>query len=343
MTQEARAKRGEISAARPKKLRAVIEGTLDRYAGSTQVHLIGDERWGSYPAWRRENGAGRHKRNGVREVTAEEAQSFADHESARRTKVQHTRGVRVLKPIAVKPKDVHAVPFISDSTIRFEMSIFGAIMHYAVKKRYVPASQRFDERPKLKTMRRDEFTLEEYRKLHTVGRKWIGETDKPSSIWYRTVTYNMILIACNTGMRPVEMKNLRWRDIMPTKDREGREIVVLFVQGKDKSRKLVAPKSVGDYLERIRTISKATEPDDRVFTNVTGKPAKTLYSSLIADLMNEANLREGTQGVPRSTYSFRHTYATLRLQEGVDVYFLAEQMGTSVQMIENHYGQAHHS
>jgi hypothetical protein len=81
-------------------------------------------------------------------------------------------------------------------------------MNYAIKKRYVPASQRFDERPKLKSMRRDEFTLEEYRKLHTVGRKWIAEADKPSSIWYRTVTYNMILIACNTGMRPAEMKNL---------------------------------------------------------------------------------------------------------------------------------------
>jgi len=134
------------------------------------------------------------------------------------------------------------------------------------------------------------------------------------------------------------MKNLRWRDIMPAKDREGREIVVLFVQGKGKSRKLVAPKSVGEYLERIRVISKATEPNNRVFTNVTGKPAKTLYNSLIADLLNEANLREGTQGVPRSTYCFRHTYATLRLQEGVDVYFLAEQMGTSVHMIEQHYG-----
>jgi integrase len=88
-------------------------------------------------------------------------------------------------------------------------------------------------------MRRDEFTLEEYRKLHTVGRKWIAEADKPASVWYRTVTYNMILIACNPGMRPSEMKNLRWRDIMPAKDREGREIVVLFVQGKGKSRKLV--------------------------------------------------------------------------------------------------------
>jgi integrase len=125
---------------------------------------------------------------------------------------------------------------------------------------------------------------------------------------------------------------------MPAKDREGREIVVLFVQGKGKSRKLVAPKSVGDYLERIRSISRATELEDRVFTTVNGKPAQTLYVSLIADLLNKANLREGTQGVPRSIYCFRHTYATLRLQEGVDVYFLAEQMGTSVQMIEQHYG-----
>jgi integrase len=338
LTQEARAKRGEVSAARPKKVRAIIEGALDRYVGSTQVHLIGDELWGGYPAWRRANGAGRHKRNGVREVSDKMAQIFAEEEAERRTKTQQSLGIRVLKPIEVKPSEERTVPFISDSTIRFEMSIFGAVMNYAIKKHYVPASQRFDERPKLKSMRRDEFTLEEYRKLHTVGRRWIGKTDKPSSIWYRTLTYNMILIACNTGMRPAEMKNLRWRDIMPAKDREGREIVVLFVQGKGKSRKLVAPKSVGEYLERIRVISKATQLEDRVFTNIMGKPAKTLYNYLIGDLLNEANLREGTQGVPRSTYCFRHTYATLRLQEGVDVYFLAEQMGTSVHMIEQHYG-----
>jgi len=54
--------------------------------------------------------------------------------------------------------------------------------------------------------------------------------------------------------------------------------------------------------------------------------------------LTEAGLREGAHGVPRSTYCFRHTYATFRLQEGVDVYFLAEQMGTSVKMIEDHYG-----
>ena len=40
LTQEARATRGEISEARPKKVRAVLEGALKRDAGSIQVHLI---------------------------------------------------------------------------------------------------------------------------------------------------------------------------------------------------------------------------------------------------------------------------------------------------------------
>ena len=338
LTQEARARRGEINTARPRKLRAIIEGVLDRYVGSTQVHLIGDHLWGGYPAWRRENGAGRIKRNGVREISEDMAQAFADMEAERRTKVRRTLGIRVIKQIKIKPSEERMIPYISDSTIRFEMSIFGAVMNYAIKNKYVSASQHFDERPKLKTVRRDELTVDEYHKLHAVGRKWIVEAARPSSIWYRSVAYHMTLIACNTGMRPAEMKNLRWRDVMPAKDREGRDLVVLFVQGKGKSRKLVAPKSVADYLECIRILSKATEPSDSVFTNIKGKPAKTLYSSLVANLLKKANVRVGIQGIPRSTYCFRHTYATLRLEEGVDVYLLAEQMGTSVRMIESHYG-----
>jgi hypothetical protein len=58
------------------------------------VHLIGDELWGGYPAWRRANGAGRHKRNGVREVSDDMAQAFADNEAERRTKVQQTRRIK---------------------------------------------------------------------------------------------------------------------------------------------------------------------------------------------------------------------------------------------------------
>jgi integrase len=302
--QEERAKHGEISKERPKKLKAVINGALDAYVGSTQVHLIGLESWEGYPGHRRAHGEGRY-----------------------RDKV------------------------ISDNTIRFEMTIFRAVMAYAVKKRYAPASLKFESKAKLKVMRRDEFSIQEYRHLHTTARAWVKEAVRPSSHWYRSVAYAFVLIMCNTGMRPSEAKNLRWGDITPAKDRDGKDIVVLFVQGKGKSRKLVAPESVVEYLNRIRTIARTkskTKPgqivigdpgfDDPVFTIHTGEPAKTLYQNMVESLLIKAKLRDGVNGVPRSTYCFRHTYATLRLSEGVDVYFLAEQMGTSVKMIEDHYG-----
>jgi len=203
--------------------------------------------WAGYPAWRRENGAGRNRRNGVREISAEKAAALDARDASARARALVSMGIRKHRPAApsAAPTEGRTVAFISDSTIRFEMSIFGAVMNYAIKKRYVPASQRFDDRPKLKTMRRDEFTLEEYRHLHTVARSWVKAAIRPSSTWYRTVAYNFILIMCNTGMRPSEAKNLRWRDIGASQDRDGRELVVLFVQGKGKSRKLVAPKSVG--------------------------------------------------------------------------------------------------
>lgn len=288
--QQRRANAGEISANRIKNLKNVFECALDDYVGSTQIHLIGQDRWAQYPTWRRENGTGRFRER------------------------------------------------VSDSTIATEMGAFNAVMNFAISKRYVPASNRFEGRPKLKMPKRDAFTLEEYRKLHSVGRAWIKRATSPQGTWYRTICYNFMLIMCNTGMRPSEAKNLRWCDISPATDRDGREIVVLFVQGKGKSRKLVAPKSVGDYLDRVKAMSKATKPNDPVFTIINGKPAKFLYSDTVKQLLEEAELREGPGDIPRSTYCFRHTYATMRLSEGVDVYILAEQMGTSVKMIENHYG-----
>lgn len=342
--QERRAKRGEISLRRARIIRNILEGPLEEYVGSTQIHLIGDDHWDRYPTWRRETGEGRNPRNGVREVTGELAAKLAARAAATRAKTMEAlkaKGRRVT--FTRKPKSAdnkpRLVPFVSDMTIKLEMSIFGAAMNFAIKKRYRPASAKFETRPKFKTVRRDEFTLEEYRKLHTFARKsWIDKAPTTTSAWHRKITYNFILIMCNTGMRPAEAKNLRWRDIVPAKDRDGREIVVIYVHGKGKERKLVAPGSVGDYLERIREITKAAGPDDRVFTTITGKPALTLYSNTVEVLLRQAKLHTGPSGMPRTTYCFRHTYATFRLSEGVDVYFLAEQMGTSVKMIEDHYG-----
>lgn len=288
--QQRRANAGEISQGRVVNIKNKVNGPLNRYVGSTQIHLITQDRWSEYPLWRRENGEGRRRST------------------------------------------------ISDSTIRIEMSIFAAIMNYAISKRYVPAHHRFEGMPKLKSARRDEFTLEEYRKLHTKGRKWRSEATTPQGAWYRQMCYEFVLIMCNTGMRPPEAKNLRWRDITAAKDKDGQEILVIYVRGKGKERKLIAPKSAGDYLDRVRALSKATKPDDPVFSIINGKPAKWLYRDTVEELLKYTDLRDGPSGIPRTTYCFRHTYATFRLSEGVDVYILAQQMGTSVKMIEQHYG-----
>jgi integrase len=68
------------------------------------------------------------------------------------------------------------------------------------------------------------------------------------------------------------------------------------------------------------------------------KQASTLYSELVATLLKDSGLLRSSSGKRRCTYCFRHTYATFRLSEGVNQYMLATQMGTSVEMIEEHYG-----
>lgn len=287
--QKERVEAGQIKLKRWKIIDSVIRVQLNRYVGSTQINLIGEDRWKSYPIWRQKNGKGR---NGL----------------------------------------------VSEATIRTEMTVFRSVVAYAASKKYISESQLFKEKlPKTKASR-EEFTPEEYRKLHTFARGWIKKAHTVFHGWYRTISYNFILIMCNTGMRPPEAKNLRWRDIAIRTDDQDRKFVILNVRGKGKFRQLVAAGNVADYLERIRAISKATEPDDFVFSNIEGKPAITLYTGQITTLLKESGLQRSSSGKFRSTYCFRHTYATFRLTEGVDVYFLAKQMGTSVQMIENHYG-----
>ncbi len=227
---------------------------------------------------------------------------------------------------------------VSDGTIRGEMDTFRSVIAFAASKNYIRDSQVFKGKLPVSKARREEFTPQEYRALHTFARKWIKEGRNESNIWYRTVVYNFVLIMTNTGMRPSEAKNLRWRDFAVQNDAKGRQFVRLAVHGKGKHRNLVAAPNVAEYFERIRTISKATKPDDFVFTTDKGTQARTLYHSLIERLLIESKLQKSSSGSRRSTYCFRHTYATYRLTEGVDVYFLAKQMGTSVKMIEDHYG-----
>jgi integrase len=288
--QKQRSEAGEITFHRWRVMDSHVRSQLNRYVGSTQITLIGEDRWKSYPSWRQANGKGRS-------------------------------GGRV-----------------SDGTIRDEMSTFRSIMAYAAGKKDISESSVFKGRLPVSKVSREEFTLEEYRHLYTFARTWVKKARNELNLWCRTVAYNFVLVMTNTGMRPSEARNLRWRDVAVRTDKDGREFVLLNVRGKGKSRQLVAASKVGTYLERIRAISRAASDDDAVFTTFQGAGSRTLYHNLMETLLIESGLLHSASGSRRSTYCFRHTYATFRLMEGVDVYLLAKQMGTSVKMIEEHYG-----
>lgn len=55
--------------------------------------------------------------------------------------------------------------------------------------------------------------------------------------------------------------------------------------------------------------------------------------------MKESGLLYDKHGDRRTLYSLRHTYATFELMDGIDIHFLAIQMGTSVGMLEKHYSR----
>ena len=68
---------------------------------------------------------------------------------------------------------------------------------------------------------------------------------------------------------------------------------------------------------------------DLIFPNWQREQFKTI--------LIEENLRFDRDGRPRTAYSLRHTYICLRLLEGADIYQIAKNCRTSVEMIEKYY------
>ena len=54
-------------------------------------------------------------------------------------------------------------------------------------------------------------------------------------------------------------------------------------------------------------------------------------------VLREAKLKSDRDGNRRTAYSLRHTYICLRLMEGADIYQIAKNCRTSVEMIEKFY------
>ncbi|HEV7234422.1 MAG TPA: site-specific integrase, partial [Sphingorhabdus sp.] len=71
------------------------------------------------------------------------------------------------------------------------------------------------------------------------------------------------------------------------------------------------------------------QPESLVFPAIQ----RQLFNTILAEL----NMKKDREGNPRTTYSLRHTYICFRFMEGADIYQIAKNCRTSVEMIEKYY------
>mgnify|MGYP000633950903 CR=1 FL=1 len=189
------------------------------------------------------------------------------------------------------------------------------------------------------------FSRDEYVKLYRFLRYWhkTGKTDEHKH--RKELLKDYVLILVNSGIRPgTESDGLRWKHVKPFIDDWGTEQITMTVSGKTGSRDLVPMPRTKIYLDRIKArrreeLGHDPSPDEYVFCLPDGTEVKQDYlRQLFKKALKEAGLLQDAEGRSRTLYSCRHTYATFRILYGrVSVYTLAENMGTSVKMISEHY------
>lgn len=133
----------------------------------------------------------------------------------------------------------------------------------------------------------------------------------------------------NTGLRPDEANRLEYRDVTVEEDEgSGERILLIEVRGK---------RGVG----YCKSTTGAVYPFERLLARNKPKPTDLVFPQDHKKQFNRAladcDLKVDREGNRRSAYSLRHTYICLRLLEGADIYQVAKNCRTSVEMIEKHY------
>jgi integrase len=233
----------------------------------------------------------------------------------------------------------------SAATITIEMSHFNVFLEWSHKRGFIKDRITL-QAPSREKNPRTHFNSTDWSKLTRFLREWVkdakGKTG--STLRDRTMLTNYVLILANTGIRVGEARSLKWSDIDTFVGEDEKQNIVLQVKGKTGAREVVSrTPDVMIYFQRIHEL-RTQERDgikptltESIFAHQDGKPIHS-FKKGFNSLIKEAGVEFDGNGQRRVIYSLRHTYATFRLQEGVNHYVLARNMGTSVKMLENFYG-----
>tara|TARA_B100002003_G_C14097395_1_gene527812 strand:- start:55 stop:1320 length:1266 start_codon:yes stop_codon:yes gene_type:complete len=210
--------------------------------------------------------------------------------------------------------------------------------------------------------RRSAFTLQQYRRITTYMRTKeyfvVGKMGNDSRIIrHRKMLKEYFLFLCNSGLRVGEARQLKWKDVTFEKTETGKSFVRIQVSRKTKTGKLLRDRerigrsTASKCLQRLRDERDDNfEREDYVFCNPEGQVIGEFREGFAA-LLKEASAyipKSGGEkidceydndGKKLTPYCCRHTYITfqLRFKKNSDIYAIASNCATSVQMIEAYY------
>ena len=219
----------------------------------------------------------------------------------------------------------------SRSTLQQELVVLRQVLKTANRHGWLPYLPDISAPYKMsgKIRHRAWFSPEEYKRLYLATRARAKRPKNPRWKEECERLHDYVLFMANTGLRPDEAGRLEFRDVaIVTDDATGERILEIEVRGK---RGVGYCKSMNGAVmpfERLRKRMKP-RPTDRVF----GKTQRALLNTIL----DELQLKFDRDGNRRTAYSLRHTYICMRLMEGADIYQIAKNCRTSVEMIEQFY------
>lgn len=198
------------------------------------------------------------------------------------------------------------------------------------------------------------FSPEEYKKLYEATRKRAHEPKQARFKWESEQLHDFVLFAVNTGLRPDEAWRLQFRDVTIVHDDAlDKTILEIEVRGKrgvgycksmpgavrpfERLKARLRPPRANGEGRGLEPNAPQNSPEEWRLPQPTDLIFPKWQRELFRTILEEENLKFDREGRPRTAYSLRHTYICLRLMEGADIYQIAKNCRTSVEMIEKYY------
>ena len=255
---------------------------------------------------------------------------------------QEYRTVRMTKPDdwddETKEWKPPAKKTIHNEVVTLSMVLKTALRHNWID--YVPdLSDPYRRQSKIE--HRPWFTPKEYKQLYKATRANAENPLRPAHAWHAEQLHDFVLFAANTGLRPDELKRVEFRDVEIVDDEySGETILEIEVRGKRGVGYCKSMPGAVNTFERLRD-RKRDRTTEAGSSMAKPEPTDLLFPSefkkMFNRILNENNLKLDRNGKARTAYSLRHSYICFRLLDGADIYQVAKNCRTSVEMIEKHY------